>query len=161
MKTKLNMGISRIKQYLKSSIKGIELGKILNILSVSKKVAPQINSMELELDQELEQELKINENRDFMLLSKNEIFRKIKELLDDKKVVVCNCHDRDGVIGLKISGAINDFREESFEIILSGNQKFNLYDKFLYNLIYNINKKHYSLEEHDEYYEKISISNED
>jgi hypothetical protein len=160
MKTKFKMGISRIKRYLKDSIKVIEIGKILNFLSMNNStIAPKVNTMELEI--EIEQELVINENKDFMLLSKNETFRKIRELLDAKKVVVCNCHDRDGVIGLKIVEAINNFREESFEIVLRDDQKFHLYDKFLYNLLYDIKKRHYSLEEHDEYYEKISIRNED
>jgi hypothetical protein len=35
-----------------------------------------------------------------------------------------------------------------------------LHDRYLYNLIYNIKKNQYSLQEHDEYYEKIEAKND-
>jgi hypothetical protein len=35
-----------------------------------------------------------------------------------------------------------------------------LHDKFLYNLIYSIKKDEYSLEEQDEYFEKIEAKND-
>ena len=40
-------------------------------------------------------------------------------------------------------------------------EKHKLQDKFLYNLIYIVNKKQYSLQEHDEYFEKLTIEKDD
>ena len=39
------------------------------------------------------------------------------------------------------------------------NEIHKLHDKFLYNLIYNIKRNEYSLEEQDEYFEKIESKN--
>jgi hypothetical protein len=44
---------------------------------------------------------------------------------------------------------------------MKGDNKHNLHDKFLYNLIYNTKKDEYSLQEQDEYFEKITKKSED
>jgi hypothetical protein len=96
-------------------------------------------------------------DRDWMLLSKNFLIEKINELLDAEKIIVCNLKDRDGKIGLNIIEIKSDLENEIDTLILKGDIKCPLSDKYLYNLIYNTKLDKYSLEEHDEYYEKIEI----
>lgn len=95
-------------------------------------------------------------DRDLMLLSKNTTFSKISELLRMGKRVICDLHDRDGKIGLIITDVKNDIESSTCDIIMK-NDKHKLHDRFLYNLIFNNKKDEYSLQEHDEYFEKIEI----
>lgn len=96
-------------------------------------------------------------DRDWMLISKNFLIQKIEELLELNKIIICNLRDRDGKIGINIIDVISDTDNENNMLILKDGSKFNLSDKYLYNLIYNSKLDKYSLEEHDEYYEKIEI----
>ena len=90
-----------------------------------------------------------------MLLSKSVVATKIAELIEKGKKIICDLHDRDGKIGLEIIDVNNNYEEEVSIVIMKGQVKHNLHDKFLYNLIYNTKKNQFSLQEHDEYYEKI------
>lgn len=99
--------------------------------------------------------------RDFMYISKNYTFNKIQELLDNKKVIICDLHDRDGKIGLKIIGITNSFTDDDCIVTMKGGIEHKLLDKFLYNIIYNTKKDEYYLEEQDEYFEKILTKDED
>ena len=54
----------------------------------------------------------------------------------------------------------NNFEEETCKITMIHDEHHKLHDKFLYNLIYNIKKDEYSLEEQDEYFEKIESKND-
>ena len=96
-------------------------------------------------------------NKDFMLLSKCSVSQKINELIESKIVIICNLHDRDGKFGLRIVNLEVDYGTESVLVIMTGGVVHPLEDKFLYNLIYNLQKNQYSLEEHDEYFEKIEV----
>ena len=104
---------------------------------------------------------KESETKDYLYLSKNSAFKKITEILESGKKIICDLHDRNGRIGLEITGIVNNFEEEICTITLKGGEKHNLHDKFLYNLIYNTKKDQYSIEEQDEYFEKITTENED
>jgi hypothetical protein len=97
------------------------------------------------------------DNKDFMLLSKCSVSQKINELIESKIVIICNLHDRDGKFGLRIVNLEVDYGTESVSVIMTGGLVHPLHDKFLYNLIYNLRKNQYSLEEHDEYFEKIKV----
>lgn len=99
-------------------------------------------------------------NSDFLLLSKNQTFSKISELIDSGYDIICDLHDRDGKIGLRIIGLDNNFEEDICLVMLEDDVEHELEDRFLYNLIYNTNKKIYYLEEQDEYFEKISVKND-
>jgi hypothetical protein len=44
---------------------------------------------------------------------------------------------------------------------MKSDENHKMHDKFLYNIIYNIKKNQYSLQEQDEYFEKLNVSNED
>ena len=95
--------------------------------------------------------------KDYMLISKNFVVKKINELLDDNIVVICDLHDRNGKIGLSISKIQNDMDNEKSILYLNNQSTHELSDKYLYNLIYNTKTDKYYLEEHDEYFEKIEV----
>ena len=93
--------------------------------------------------------------------AKNATFSKILELLENDIKVTCNLHDRNGKFGLEVVKIENNFEEETCLITMKHEEQHKLHDKFLYNLIYSNKKNEYSLEEQDEYFEKIEKENED
>jgi hypothetical protein len=97
------------------------------------------------------------DDKDWMLLSKNLVFSKIKELLSKEKTVICDLKDRDGKIGLPILDIENNIEEDYCYVLMKDDLKHDLHDRFLYNLIFNNKNDKYSLQEHDEYFEKIEI----
>jgi hypothetical protein len=131
------------------SIKEIEMNRILEKISKKTKLSEREKNF-LEL-----YNFSNDDDKDLMYLSKNTTFKKIKDFISRGKKVICDLHDRDGKIGLEIKDATNNIEEEDCIIILKDNTTHKLHDKFLYNLIYNVKKNHYSLQEQDEYYEKI------
>lgn len=142
-----------IKYYLlKKSVKEIQMDKILNKISKKVKLTEKEKRF---LD--LYNYTSDKDNKDYMMISKNTAFKKVKNLIKDGKTVICNLTDRDGKIGLPIIDITNNFEENYCEISMRDGLKHKLYDRYLYNLIYNLKKDKYSLEEHDEYYEKIEI----
>jgi len=110
------------------------------------------NLKKMELNNIVDKYLKIN--RDFLYLSKSATFKKISEFLENDIKVICDITDRDGKIGIQIVGI------ESIYFILKDKNKVKLYDRFLYNIIYNNKRGEYSLQIQDEYYEKIEAKND-
>ena len=99
------------------------------------------------------------DGKDFMLISKQKACKIIKDMIDNNKVVICDIYDRDGKIGKEIL-YVNIYADEEYcEVVVNGNDKYKLYDRYLYNIIYDVKKDIYSLQIHDEYYEKIMIDN--
>jgi hypothetical protein len=152
------MKISKLFKYyiLGESIKEIEMNRILD--KISKRV--RITKREKEFLDLYNQTSKI-EDRDYMMLSKNSTSKKVKELLEKDKKIICDLHDRNGKFGLQIIDITDDFESEESLIIMKSDEKHKMHDKFLYNIIYNIKKNQYSLQEQDEYFEKLNVSNED
>jgi hypothetical protein len=149
--------IERIINYylLKKSVKEMELSKIKNKVSRNKSLTKrEINF--LELYQATSKDIL----KDFLYLSKNTTFSKIIELLENNIKVICNLHDKNGKFGLEIIKIENNFEEETCLITMKHEETHKLHDKFLYNLIYSIKKDEYSLEEQDEYFEKIEAKND-
>lgn len=143
------MNFKKIFSYLGDSIKEIKMNRILD--KVHKKF--KLTSKEKKL-------LSIyssskDEDKDLMYLSKNTTYKKIKDLLDKNKIVICDLHDRDGKINLPIVSIANNIEDEICTIYMKDGFTHQLHDKFLYNLIYNVKKNLYSLQEQDEYFEKI------
>jgi hypothetical protein len=154
----IDMKIKKLIKYylLGESIKEIELNRILDKIGGSKKLSEkEINF--LNLYQHTREEFM----KDFMYLSKNSTYSKIDDLLKNNKVIICNLHDKNGKFGLKIIGTENVFEEDICTILMKGGERHNLEDRFLYNIIYNTKKDEYSLQEQDEYFEKIEASNGD
>lgn len=152
------MKIKRIIKYylFNESVKEMELNKILDKVSNRKSLTARERNF-LELYKTTREE----DMKDFLYISKNSAFKKISELLEIGKKVICDLHDRNGKIGLDITGIENNFEEDTCIITMKGDEKHQLHDKFLYNLIYSIKKDEYSLQEQDEYFEKIESKNED
>ncbi len=152
------MKISKLFKYyvLGESIKEIEMNRILD--KISKKV--RLTKREKEF-LDLYNQTSKTEDRDYMMLSKSVASKKVKELLEKDKKVICDLHDRNGKFGLQIIDVIDNFDSEESLIIMKSDEKHKMHDKFLYNIIYNIKKNEYSLQEHDEYFEKIKVNNED
>ena len=152
------MKIKRIIKYyfFNESVKEMEVNKILDKVS-NKKVLTARERNFLELYKTTREEIM----KDFLYISKNTAFKKVSELLEIGKRIICDLHDRNGKIGLPIIGIENNFEEETCIITMKGNETHQLHDKFLYNLIYSIKKDEYSLQEQDEYFEKIESKNED
>jgi len=151
----------KIKKILKyylfgESVKEIEMNRILDKVSGKSKLSEREKRF---LD--LYQNTKDDDMKDFLYLSKNTTFSKISSLLEKGKKVICDLHDRNGKIGLPIIGITNSFEDESCIVIMKGDNKHKLEDKFLYNIIYNTKKDEYSLQEQDEYFEKIPTKDED
>jgi hypothetical protein len=152
------MKIKRIIKYylFNESVKEMELNKILDKVSNRKSLTARERNF-LELYKTTREE----DMKDFLYISKNSAFKKISELLEIGKKVICDLHDRNGKIGLEITGIENNFEEDTCIITMKGEEKHQLHDKFLYNLIYSIKKDQYSLQEQDEYFEKIESKDED
>jgi hypothetical protein len=91
---------------------------------------------------------------DYMLLSKHRTLTTIKYLLPHFKVR-CNLSDRNGKINILINETYLD--QHIYQINLINNSNILLDDRYLYNIIFNYKKHEYSLQEHDEYYEKIKV----
>jgi hypothetical protein len=147
-----DMKIKKLIGYylLGKSVKEIELDRILDKISNLKKLTKkEINFLNLY------QETREEDVKDYMYLSKNSISFKIREFLDNGIKVICDLSDRDGKISLRILDIENDYDEEKSILTLKDNSKYYLEDKFLYNLIYIKKRKEYSLQEQDEYFEKI------
>lgn len=144
--------MSKFRRYIKE-LKSMELAKILKSIG-SKSTKPSgINYIHIEKSDEV--------RRDYLLLSKSRTCDIIKEILDNELTVVCNLTDRDGKVGLKISEVYDDIQFEYSTLLLKDGSRHNLYDRFLYNIKYVNKKDHFSLEEHDEYFEKLTVKNED
>lgn len=158
IENKKSMKIKKlIKYYLfGESLKDIELNRILDKINVSKKLTnKEINFLNLY------QHTRDEYMKDFMYLSKNSTFSKVKELLINNKRVICDLHDKSGKFGLEIIRVENIFEEDICSIYMKGDERHDLEDRFLYNLIYNNKKQEYSLQEQDEYFEKIEVNNDD
>lgn len=145
-----------IKYYLLGeSLREIELNRILDKIGKKKKLSErEVNFLDLY------QSTREDEMKDFMLLSKNATYAKVKDLLENNRRIICNLEDNNGRFGLLITSIENDFEEDDCIISMKGNEKHSLEDRYLYNIIYNVQKDEYSLESQDEYFEKIEANNE-
>jgi hypothetical protein len=99
---------------------------------------------------------KYSNNKDYMLISKQLTSSIIKILLPDKKIR-CDLSDRNGKIGILIKNVKIDYSNDIALLELDNNEKVNLDDRYLYNIVYNNIKNEYMLLEHDEYHEKIEL----
>jgi hypothetical protein len=147
--------MSKFEKFLKyyllgKSVKEMEIEKINNKIHKNIKLTDRESKFINLYYKTIKQD-----NRDYMYLSKNSSFNKIVELLENNIKVICNLQDKNGKIGLEILKITNNYENEICNIVLDKNEKYHLHDKYLYNLIYNHKKEYYSLEEQDEYFEKV------
>ena len=140
---------------LRESVKDDELNKILDKISLHKKLTPREEDFLSKYDHIMDKDIS-----DASHLSKNGTFTKITELLEGGKKVICDLYDKDGKINDQIVSIENDFENETCILYLKHGDKAKLYDKFLYNITYDFNHDTFSLTSQDEFFEKIPISNE-
>ena len=150
----MEMGIKKVLKYylLGESLKEIEVNRILQKIS-KKSILTEREKRFLELYNHK------SDDKDLMYLSKNTTCERVKFFLDGGKKVICDLHDRNGLIGLPILDVENKYDEENGLIIMK-NETHEVNDKFLYNLIYNQKLNRYSLQEQDEYFEKLEVRND-
>jgi O-phosphoseryl-tRNA(Cys) synthetase len=150
--------IERIINYyfLNKSVKEMELIKIKN--KVAKK--DPLTKREILFLDLYQSTMKESDLKDFLYLSKNSTFSKIKDILEKGVKIICNLHDKNGKFGIEVIDIENNFEDETCIIRMKHEESHKLHDKFLYNLIYNTKKNEYSLEEQDEYFEKIESKND-
>lgn len=153
-----DMGIKKVIKYylLGESLKEIEANRILDKLSKNKQISDKEKRF-LDLYRHTSNN---EEPKDLMYLSKNVTCEYVKSLLQKGYIVFCDLHDRDGLIGLPIIDIDNEHQDEDCIIYMKGDEKHKLYDRYLYNLIYNSKLKRYSLQEQDEYFEEIEHKND-
>lgn len=149
------MGIKKVFKYylLGESLKEIELNRILNKIS-KKRILTEREQKFIELYHHK------NDDKDLMYLSKNTTCERVKFFLNGGRKVMCDLHDRNGLIGLPVLDVVNNY-EDDFGLIIMKNETHQLNDRFLYNLIYNNKLNRYSLQEQDEYFEKLEVKNGD
>ncbi len=140
---------------LKESLKEIELDRILDKMSSGKKInTTEQNFLDL-FNTIKERDMKDNSNKDYVLLSKHSAYEKAKELIENGHIVICNLADRHGPIGLRIISLSMDWDSEKVDLTLDKGEHFAMEDRYLYNIVNKDSK--YSLEAHDEFFEKIPI----
>ena len=150
------MGFKKFIRYLLGeSVKEIELNRILD--KVSKKQNLQDKEKKfLDLYSTTTEE----DMKDYMYLSKNDAYSKVKDIIESGKIIICDIYDKNGKIGLKITGIENDFTDESCVVTMKGGETHKLEDRFLYNIIYSSSKDEYSLQTQEEFFEKIPVKND-
>jgi hypothetical protein len=137
------------------SIKQNRLDEILD------KISKKIKLSKIESDfLDKYNDLKDEDIMDYKMLSKEMTFDKISTMLEKEVKVICNLTDRWGKIGEEVISIYNNFEDEKCIIGLKNGDNVELKDNFLYNIIYNHKRNEYSLESHDEYYEKIPVKDE-
>ena len=149
------MGLKKVLKYyiLGESLKEIEANRILDKISKKKNLTDRERKF-------LDLYNYNSDDKDYMYLSKNSTCERIKLLLKNGKPIICDLSDRNGRFGLPIIDIKYNHTEQDSIIFMKGNETHKLKDSFLYNLIYNIESDKYSLQEQDEYYEKIKIDND-
>jgi hypothetical protein len=154
----MEMGLKKTLKYyiLGESLKEIEANRILEKISKKKELSDRENRF-LELYNHKSEETP----KDLMYLSKNTTCERVRNLLDSNMMVICDLSDRNGKIGLPILNIENIHSDDDCTLFMRGDEIYKLQDRFLYNLIYNQKLNKYSLQEQDEYYEKINQNNED
>ena len=141
---------------LRESIKDDEVNRILEKIIAKEKLSDREQEFLKRYDNIIESDLK-----DLSHLSKNMVFDKITKLLENKKKVICDLYDKNGQINDEILSIHNHFEDEECILDLKHGETAKLSDRFLYNIEYDIKKDIYSLKSQDEYFEKISVENED
>jgi hypothetical protein len=137
------------------SLKELRLNKILDKISNKSKLSKSEQDF-LDHYNETEEE----DIMDYKFLSKESTFDRLNKLLDNNNKVICNLFDRNGKIGIQIVSIFNNFQSETCTMILKNDEKINLKDNELYNIIFNINKDEWSLEMEDEFFEKLPVKDE-
>lgn len=154
MKTNNIMTFKRFLKYfnIKESFKEKRLNSIL--MKINNK--EQLTKVEKEF---LDRYNDINDEdiKDHMMITMSTAYNVISNILQKGTKIICNLTDRDGRINSEIKSIERDYENELCILTLKNGENFKMRDNFLYNIIYNIDNNDFSLEIHDEYFEKIPV----
>lgn len=142
---------SKINESLKETFLDNILDKISNGLKLSKSEQDFLDNYTEKTDEDI---------MDFKMLSKESTFKKISDLLNLNKKIICNLYDKNGKIGLEILSIENDYQKEVTILHLEKSEDIILKDNHLYNITYQLKEDEYSLETDGEFYEPLLIKNE-
>jgi len=156
MENKSNiMSFKKFLKYLninESSFKETRLNKILDKMNKGLKISKREQKFLNRYDKTTDDDFK-----DYKMMTKESTFTKILELLELNIKVVCNLVDRNGKISLPIESIYKNYELGKTFMKLSNGEEIELKDNFFYELNYEFDKDFYSLEEVDEFYEKIPV----
>lgn len=140
--------------HMNESVKEDELNRILDKMSDGKTLT-EIEKKFLSMFSKTDED----DYKDFQYLTKNDAFEKIKNILSEGRKIICDLYEKNKV-GIEIVSVYNQFDSESCYIVLKDDERIELKDNYLYNIVYDIKKDEYSLQSQDQYYEKIPIKDE-
>jgi hypothetical protein len=156
MENKSNiMSFKKFLKYLninESSFKETRLNQILDKMNKGLKISKREQKFLNRYDKTTDEDFK-----DYKMMTKDSTFTKILELLELNIKIVCNLVDRNGKISLPITSIYNNYELGKTFMTLSNGEEIELKDNFFYELNYDFDKDFYSLEEVDEFYEKIPV----
>lgn len=156
MENKSNiMSFKKFLKYLninESSFKETRLNQILDKMNKGLKISKRDQKFLNRYDKTTDEDFK-----DYKMMTKDSTFTKILELLELNIKIVCNLVDRNGKISLPITSIYNNYELGKTFMTLSNEEEIELKDNFFYELNYDFDKDFYSLEEVDEFYEKIPV----
>lgn len=136
------------------SVKDVELNRILDKMS-SNKALSDIEKKFLDMYNMYSDD----DYKDFSYLTKNDAFDKITDIISNGRKIICDLYEKNKS-GIEIISVYNQFDNDSCFIVLKDNERIELKDSYLYNIIYDIKRDEYSLQSQDQYYEKIPIKDE-
>lgn len=139
---------SKIDESLKETFLDSILDKISNGLKLSKSEQDFLDNYTEKTDEDI---------MDFKMLSKESTFKKISDLLNLNKKIICNLYDKNGKIGLEILSIENDYQKEVTILHLEKSEDIILKDNHLYNITYQLKNDEYSLETDGEFHEPLLI----
>lgn len=140
--------------HMNESVKEDELNRILDKMSDGKTLT-EIEKKFLSMFSKTDED----DYKDFQYLTKNDAFEKIKNILSEGRKIICDLYEKNKV-GIEIVSVYNQFDSESCYIVLKDDERIELKDNYLYNIVYDIKKDEYSLQSQDQYYEKIPLKDE-
>jgi len=146
-----------ISKYLKieETLKNKQLNRILDKMK-NGKISPREKRFLDNYDKKSDEDI-----MDFHMMDKLMAFNKISSIIEQDKKIICNLTDRNGKVGIEIETITNNYQEQETLMFLTNGEEVVLKDNYLYNIIYNFQKDTYSLEEHEEYFEKIPVRSDD
>jgi len=149
------MGFRKFITKIEESLKDKQLNRILDKL-IKGDISPRERKFLDNYDERSDKDI-----MDFHMLDKLSTFNKITSIIEQNKKIICNLTDRNGKLGIEIQTITNNYRQQETIMFLANGEEVILKDNYLYNIIYNFQKDTYSLEEHEEYFEKIPVSSDD
>lgn len=145
-----------LKYFKTESLKDQHLNKILDKIkggaNISKREKRFLDNYDDRKDEDI---------MDYHMMDKLKTFNKITDILEREKKIICNLTDRNGKVGIEINTISNNYQQQETIIYLTNDDEIILKDNYLYNIIYNFSKDTYSLEEDEEYFEKIPVQSDE